>query len=109
VLEVPKLDYRMPGAQVDLTGKYSLDGKTFDFDGTVRTKATASQMLTGWKSIVAMPFDRLLKKNGAGLEVPIKISGTESDPKMGVDLGKLGAEIMARHKNQSQPGGAQTP
>jgi hypothetical protein len=109
VLDVPKLNYQMPGAQVDLAGKYSLDGKTFDFDGTVRTKATASQMLTGWKSIVAMPLDPLLKKNGAGLEVPIKISGTESAPKLGLDLGKLGAQVLARHKDKGQPGPAQNP
>jgi hypothetical protein len=88
-LDVPKLNYQMPGAQVDLTGTYGLDGEMFDFAGTVRTKATASQMLTGWKSILAMPLDRFLKKNGAGLEVPIKISGTRSQPKLGLDLDKL--------------------
>jgi hypothetical protein len=104
LLEVPKLNYQVPGAQVDLTGKYGLDGETFDFAGTVRTQATASQMLTGWKSILAMPLDRLLKKNGAGLEVPIKITGTKSQPKLGLDLDKL----FSRPKNaapQRQPPG----
>jgi hypothetical protein len=95
LLDIPKLNYQVPGAQVDLAGKYGLDGQTFDFDGTVRTQATASQMLTGWKSILAMPLDRFLKKNGAGLEVPIKISGTRSAPKFGLDLDKL----FARPKN----------
>jgi AsmA-like C-terminal region len=101
-LEIPKLNYQMPGANVDLAGKYSLDGKTFNFNGTVRTKATASQMLTGWKSILAMPLDPLLKKNGAGVEVPIKIDGTQSDPKFGVDLNKLSSDIMSRHKNNRE-------
>ncbi len=109
LLDVPKLNYQMPGAQVSLRGKYGLDGKTFDFDGTVRTKATASEMLTGWKSIVVMPLDRLLKKNGAGLEVPITISGTESAPKLGLDLGKLGEEVLSRHKDQGQQAPAQKP
>jgi hypothetical protein len=107
VVDVPKLNYQMPGAQVALAGKYSLDGRTFDFAGTVRTKATASQMLTGWKSIVAMPLDPLLKKKGAGLEVPITINGTESAPKLGLDLGKLGEQIL--HKKQSQQAPAQKP
>jgi hypothetical protein len=98
VVAISKLHYQMPGAQVDMTGKYSLDGKTVNFDGMVRTKATASQMLTGWKSIVAMPFDPLLKKDGAGLEVPITVRGTEDAPKLGLDLGKLGAQIFSRHK-----------
>ncbi len=44
---IPKLHYQIPGAQVDLAGKYSLDGKTLNFEGTVKTTATASQMLTG--------------------------------------------------------------
>jgi hypothetical protein len=108
MLDVPELNYQMPGAQVDLTGKYGLDGETFDFAGTVRTKATASQMLTGWKSILAMPLDRFLKKNGAGLEVPIKISGTKSAPKLGLDLDKL----FSRPKQpapQAQPPPAQHP
>jgi hypothetical protein len=104
-LNASELNYQVPGAQVNLTGKYTLDGQTFDFDGTVRTKATASQMLTGWKSIVAMPLDPLLKKNGAGVEAPIKISGTKSDPKVGLDLGK----ILSRHKDQPPPGTGQKP
>jgi len=107
-LHVSKLNYRMPGATVDLAGKYGLDGKTFDFDGTVRTKATMSQMLTGWKSILAMPFDPLLKKDGAGVQVPIKIDGTRSDPKIGLDLGKLGSQIVSGHK-QPQPQNAPKP
>jgi len=109
VLDVPKLNYQIPGAQVDVAGKYSLDGKTFAFSGTARTQATASQMLTGWKSILAMPFDGLLKKNGAGVEVPIKIDGTQSDVKFGVDMNKLGSQITSRHKSQAQPGTADKP
>jgi hypothetical protein len=89
MLDIPKLDYQVPGAQVDVAGKYSLDGQTFDFNGIVRTQATASQMLTGWKSLLAMPLDRFFKKNGAGLQVPIKISGTRSTPKFGLDMDKL--------------------
>jgi hypothetical protein len=103
VLEIPKLNYELPGAQVALGGKYSLDGNTFDFAGTVRTQATASQMLTGWKSVVAMPFDKLLKKNGAGTEIPVTVSGTKSDPKFGVDLGKLTDQIFHRNKKDDQP------
>jgi len=95
----------MPGAQVDLAGKYGLDGQTFDFDGTVKTKATASAMLTGWKSLVAKPFDPLFRKDGAGLEVPIKIGGTKEDPKFGVELGK----IFSRHEGPQKQVPSQHP
>jgi hypothetical protein len=98
VLSVPKVHFQMPGAAVDVVGRYSLDGDTFDFAGTARTDATASQMLTGWKSLLAKPFDKLLEKNGAGVEVPITISGTRSAPKFGVDAGKLKDQILSHFK-----------
>ena len=98
VLSVPKLHFEMPGAAVDVIGRYTLDGDTFDFAGTARTTATASQMLTGWKSWLAKPFDSLLKKDGAGVEVPITISGTRSAPHFGVDTGKLKEQILSHFK-----------
>lgn len=101
ILGVPKLHFQMPGAAVDVVGRYSLDGDTFDFAGTARTDATASQMLTGWKSLLAKPFDSLLKKDGAGVEVPITISGTRSAPHFGVDTGKLKDQILSHFKNNS--------
>ncbi|HXE06423.1 MAG TPA: hypothetical protein VN612_00920 [Acidobacteriaceae bacterium] len=98
VLDISKLHFEMPGAAIDIAGKYSLDGNTFDFAGTASTTATASQMLTGWKSLLAKPFDKLLEKNGAGVQVPITISGTRSAPKFGVDRGKLFDQIKGRFK-----------
>jgi hypothetical protein len=102
LLTIPDLQYEIPGAKVQLAGKYGLDGKTLNFAGTVQTEATASDMLTGWKHWVAMPFDPLFKKNGAGLQVPVKITGTKSDMKFGVDMGKLKKQIFSRHKNQPE-------
>ena len=101
VLDISKLHFEMPGAAIDVAGKYSLDGNRFDFAGTASTTATASQMLTGWKSLLAKPFDKLLEKNGAGVEVPITISGTRSAPKFGVDRGKLIDQIKGRFKKGS--------
>jgi hypothetical protein len=102
MLSLPDLTYEIPGAKVSLAGKYGLDGQTFDFAGNVQTDATASEMLTGWKHWVVMPFDPLLKKDGAGLEVPVKISGTKSDIKFGVDMQKLKKQIFSRHKDEPE-------
>ena len=44
-------------------------------------------MTTGWKSILLKPLDPLFSKKGAGTEVPIKITGTESAPHFGLDFG----------------------
>jgi hypothetical protein len=86
-LRFSKLDYALPGARVVLTGEYSLDGERFEFEGKMRTDAKVSQMVASkWKSILLKPVDPFFKKNGAGAEIPVKISGTKSAPKFGLDL-----------------------
>ena len=86
VMQIPELNYQMPGAQVQMSGQVQLVGSTFEFHGKVRTQATASQMTTGWKSLLLTPFDKLLKKNGAGLELPIKVTGTRSTYDLRLDF-----------------------
>ena len=85
-LTVSSLRYQLPGATLLLHGVYSLDGNAFEFKGHVRTEAEASQMVTGWKSWLLKPVDPFLKKNGAGLELPIAISGTGGDVKFGLAM-----------------------
>ncbi len=86
-LDFPKLEYKLPGAEVALNGSYTMDGKSFEFLGTVRTEAKLSQMIASpWKSFLLKAVDPFFHKNGAGAEIPIKISGTESAPKFGLDL-----------------------
>ncbi len=83
-----KLDYALPGAAVQLTGVYSLNGEQFDFHGKVRTEAQVSDMVsTWWKRLLLKPVDRFFRKDGAGTEVPIKIEGIHNEPKFGLDFG----------------------
>ncbi len=83
-----RLEYTMPGATVAMTGVYSLDGKTFDFRGKVRTQATLSGMVAApWKKWLLKAVDPFFRKNGAGAEIPIKVTGTEGAPKFGLDFG----------------------
>jgi hypothetical protein len=89
VVDISELAMTLPGATGELTGLYSLDGQKFDFRGLIRTQATASQMTTGLASKLLRPFDALLQRNGAGLELPITISGTKSSPKFGIDTKRL--------------------
>jgi hypothetical protein len=86
LMAVNDLHYQIPGALVLMNGVYSLDGNIFEFKGHVRTDATASQMVTGWKSWLLKPVDPFLKKDGAGLELPISISGTQGDVHFGLAL-----------------------
>jgi hypothetical protein len=95
LLTVPDLRYQMPGATVLLDGVYSCDGNLFEFKGHVRTDATASQMVTGWKSMLLKPLDPMLKKNGAGLELPVAISGVNSDFRVGLAMHNAGESTSA--------------
>lgn len=87
VLSFSQLHFQMPGTQVDLTGRYSLDGNQFDFHGTARMQAKLSHMVGGWKSILLKPVDPFFSKHGAGTEVPVKVTGTRSEPHFGLDFG----------------------
>jgi hypothetical protein len=87
VLSFPKLHYEVPGTKVDMTGKYSLDGNEFDFHGKARMDAKLSHMVTGWKSVLLKPADPFFSKHGAGTEVPVKVTGTKSEPHLGLDFG----------------------
>lgn len=87
VLTFSQLHFQAPGTLVSLTGRYSLDGKQFNFRGKARLDAKASQLVTGWKSLLLKPVDPFLHKHGAGTEVAVKITGTRSEPHFGLDLG----------------------
>lgn len=74
-LALSRLDYTLPGGDVNLTGHYTMDGQRYEFKGKVRTKAELSQMVASkWKSILLKPLDPFFSKHGWGTEVPIKVS-----------------------------------
>jgi hypothetical protein len=83
---MPNLVYTVPGATIDLTGVYGLDGGTLNFTGTAKMEATVSQMVGGLAGALLKPADRFFKKDGAGTEVPIRIQGTREQPKFGLDF-----------------------
>jgi hypothetical protein len=97
VLSFSQLEFQVPGTRVSLTGGYSLDGNQFDFHGSARMDAKLSQMVTGWKSMLLKPADRFFSKDGAGTEIPVKITGTKSEPQFGIDFGHKDVGKNAKH------------
>lgn len=81
------LHFQIPGTHADMTGKYSLDGNIFDFHGKLKMEAKLSHMTTGWKSLLLKPVDPFFHKDGAGAEIPFKVTGTRSEPHFGLDFG----------------------
>jgi hypothetical protein len=88
-LRFSDLEYHLPGARVNLAGVYSLDGQRFDFRGKVYTQAALWQMVDSrWKSLLLWPVSPFFRGKGGGTEIPVKISGTRSAPKFGLDIGR---------------------
>jgi hypothetical protein len=85
-LAIPALNFRVPGVDVALQGAYTLQGQTLDFSGTARLDAHVSEMVTGWKSILLKPVDPFFAKDGAGTQVPIRITGTSAHPDIGLNF-----------------------
>jgi hypothetical protein len=103
VLTFPRLQFLVPGARVSLTGTYSLDGNEFDFHGNARMSAKLSHMVTGWKSVLLKPADPFFSKNGAGTEIPVKVTGTKSEPHFGSDFGRKDKEkYRAKEKDKDK-------
>jgi hypothetical protein len=89
------VNYSIPGAVVLLNGAYTMDGSVYEFKGHVRTQASPSQMVGGWKGLLLKPVDHFLKKDGAGLQLPIEISGTGSDFHFGLAMNGSAEESPA--------------
>ena len=87
VLQFNRLVYELPGARVDLTGRYSLDGQQFDFRGDVFTNASLRKMVASpWASALLAPISPFFKAKGGGAKIPVSITGTHGEPKFGLNL-----------------------
>ncbi len=86
VIQFSNLAYVMPGAHVNLDGVYSLDGEQFDFHGKVLTAVPLSKMVDSpWLSFLLRAARPFFGK-GPGAQIPVRISGTKSAPKFGLDV-----------------------
>ena len=89
VVQLRDLRFRVPGAAVALGGRYTLGNEVLDFRGTLRMDATVSRAVGGFKSIFLRPFDFIFRKDGAGAVIPIRITGTREQPKMGMEVRRV--------------------
>ena len=87
VIALPELTYTVPGANIVMKGTYTLEGGGLNFAGKAKLNATVSQVVGGVWGVLLKPADRFFKKDGAGTELPIHVTGTREEPKFGVDFG----------------------
>ena len=79
--------FAMPGARVNVSGRFMMESEALDFRGTVRLDAKLSQLTTGVKSFFLRVVDGLFRHDDITV-VPITIGGTADKPKVGLDFGK---------------------
>jgi hypothetical protein len=103
VVKLPALTYTVPGATIQLTGTYGIEGGALNFIGDAKMQATVSQMVGGWKGLLLTPLDHYLKKDGAGTEIPIHIRGTREQPEFGIDFDRMRNKPASQTDQQKQP------
>jgi hypothetical protein len=88
VLGLGSLTFAVEGADVALAGRYHLKSEALDFRGDLRLRAPVSETTTGFRSILLMPFDPLLRKRGTGTRLAIRVTGTREKPEFGIEWGR---------------------
>jgi hypothetical protein len=88
LLRLPTVTFDVPGAAIQLAGQYALERETIAFAGNLYMDAKISQTVTGWKSWLLKVVDPLFRKDGRTV-VPLRITGTRSDPQFGVDVKRV--------------------
>lgn len=81
-----KLNFGVPGAEIELVGSYGLDSHVIDFHGQLMMDAKLSQTTTGAKSFILKAVDPFFAGKNGGSQIPIKIGGTKDSPSFGLDL-----------------------
>jgi hypothetical protein len=85
MLHLDRLSFAVTGAQVALDGSYGLHSGSLDFHGKLRLDAKLSQTMTGYKSVLLLPFNSFFRKQNV-TEIPIRIGGTREYPSFGLDF-----------------------
>jgi hypothetical protein len=89
ILALPELSFDIPGAIVQLGGRYALKAETIDFRGTVLLDAKVSETQSGTKRFLLKIVDPLFNREGGGAAIPIKIGGVREKPSFGLDVGRV--------------------
>jgi len=88
VLALPVVTFDVPGAVVELTGRYALRKETLDFAGELVMDAKLSETTTGFKSFLLKAIDPLFRREGHTV-VPLQVTGTREQPSFGLDVKRV--------------------
>jgi hypothetical protein len=84
--EFSSVVFRLEDASARLSGSYQLASERLDLHGELTMAAKLSQTATGAKALFLKAADPFFRSKHGGSRVPIKITGTRSDPQFALDL-----------------------
>jgi hypothetical protein len=82
----PDIEANLPGAAAQLRGTLNLLDAKVHLSGKVALQRGISHAATGWKSVLLKPLSPFFKKKDVGAVVPIEVTGTAGNPKVGADI-----------------------
>ena len=86
VASMQNLRFAVAGASIDFRGTYSLQSSKVDMTGTLRMDTDISHTTTGFKSILLKPLAPFFARKHAGAVVPVAVTGTSGNYKIGQNL-----------------------
>jgi hypothetical protein len=84
MMNFSNLSFAIPGALVKLNGDLHLTTHQINMAGVFRMQSTLSDTQSGIRHWLLKPLDPVFRRDGAGLEVPLKVGGTEDHPTLSV-------------------------
>ena len=79
--------FQVPGAAATDGGTYDLITKRVDLKGNVSMAADASEAISGWKSFLLKPFNKVFRRNKQhGATLPVSITGQYPTPRYRIGL-----------------------
>jgi hypothetical protein len=86
VAQFSPLAFDLEGASVQLKGSYQLASERLNLQGELWMAATLSQTATGAKAFFLKAAQPFFRSKRGGSRIPIKITGTRSDPQFALGL-----------------------
>jgi len=86
IVSTQRLNFQVPGANVDVNGTFSLHDGSVHMLGDVSIQSDVSHVATGVKSMLLKPLIPFFKKHNAGAKIPIAITGSPNQYKVTQDI-----------------------
>jgi autotransporter translocation and assembly factor TamB len=83
--ELTGISFEFPGAIANMDGTFQLISKQVDIHGTLRTIGSLPDTTSGFKALMLQVATPFMKKRNTTV-APFAITGTSSDPRVGLDL-----------------------